>query len=140
MIKMENWLIGYMQKNKLHKVCSRFSVMYKRKAPLLKGWICEPATKSFHSAKGLILLINNDRFYIYCKTINLPENQTAFDMKRLLMSLLTLVLITKYVDAQNAEDSVKSVIKQLFEGMRNSDGSAIRGAFADSAILQTISQ
>ena len=61
-------------------------------------------------------------------------------MKRLLMSLLTLVLITKYVDAQNAEDSVKSVIKQLFEGMRNSDGSAIRGAFADSAILQTISQ
>lgn len=56
------------------------------------------------------------------------------------MSLLTVLLITKYVDAQTAEDSVKDVIKQLFQGMRNSDASAIRGVFADSAILQTISQ
>ena len=61
-------------------------------------------------------------------------------MKTILMSILTIVLITKYVDAQTAEDSVKSVVKQLFEGMRNSDASAIRRAFADSAILQTIAQ
>jgi hypothetical protein len=64
----------------------------------------------------------------------------ALAMKTILMSILTIVLITKYVDAQTAEDSVKSVVKQLFEGMRNSDASAIRRAFADSAILQTIAQ
>jgi hypothetical protein len=60
-------------------------------------------------------------------------------MKSILMSILTIALITK-LDAQTAEDSVKTVVKQLFEGMRNADASAIRGAFADSAILQTISQ
>jgi len=56
------------------------------------------------------------------------------------MSVLTITLITKYVDAQTTEDSVKAVVKQLFEGMRNSDASTIRSAFADSAILQTISK
>jgi hypothetical protein len=42
------------------------------------------------------------------------------------------------LDAQTAEDSVKAVVKQLFDGMRNSDASAILTVFADSAILQTV--
>jgi putative lumazine-binding protein len=63
-----------------------------------------------------------------------------FDMKTIVTLILTIALITKYVDAQTAEDSVKGVVKQLFDGMRNSDASAIRRAFADSAILQTISK
>jgi len=70
----------------------------------------------------------------------LPENKNAFDMKTIVMLILTIVLITKYVDAQSAEDSVKDVVKQLFDGMRNSDANAIRAAFADSAILQTIAK
>ena len=56
------------------------------------------------------------------------------------MLILTIPLITQYVDAQTTEDSVKGVVKQLFDGMRNSDASAIRTAFTDSAILQTISK
>jgi len=42
------------------------------------------------------------------------------------------------LDAQTAEDSVKAVVKQLFDGMRNSDPAMIRSSFADSAILQSI--
>jgi putative lumazine-binding protein len=61
-------------------------------------------------------------------------------MKTLIMLIFTIGVITKYVDAQTSEDSVKGVVKQLFDGMRNSDASAIRAAFADSAILQTISK
>jgi hypothetical protein len=52
------------------------------------------------------------------------------------MSIFTIALITIYVDAQTADDSVKAVVKQLFNGMRNSDASTIRmrTAFADSVI------
>ena len=49
-----------------------------------------------------------------------------------------MVLISKNIDAQTSEDSVKEVINQLFAGMKNSDAPAIRGAFTDGAILQTI--
>jgi hypothetical protein len=61
-------------------------------------------------------------------------------MKTIVMLILTTAFITKYLDAQIVEDSVKGVVKQLFDGMRNSDAAAIRAAFADSAILQTISK
>ena len=40
--------------------------------------------------------------------------------------------------AQNAEDSVKASVNQLFEGMKNVDPDLIRNSFADSAVLQTI--
>ena len=46
--------------------------------------------------------------------------------------------MTKSIDAQKTADSVKAVVKQLFDGMKNSDAASIRSAFADSAILQTI--
>lgn len=49
-----------------------------------------------------------------------------------------MVLLTQYTDAQTTEDSVKAVVKQLFDGMKNSDASMIQSAFADSAILQSI--
>lgn len=53
---------------------------------------------------------------------------------------LTAVLITCTASAQSAEDSVKSVVNTLFSGMRNADAPLLRSAFADSAILQTISR
>jgi hypothetical protein len=49
-----------------------------------------------------------------------------------------IIILTENVDAQTAEDSVKAVVKELFDGMKNSDASRIRNAFADSAILQSI--
>ncbi len=54
-----------------------------------------------------------------------------------LLSSLILSLVT-ICDAQNAEDSVKAVIKQLFDGMKNSDSAMISETFADSAILQSV--
>jgi len=39
---------------------------------------------------------------------------------------------------QAAADSVKAAVNLLFEGMKNSDAAAIRNAFADSAVLQSI--
>ena len=72
------------------------------------------------------------------KTINLPENLKLLYMKSIIMLIFVIALITKKSDGQTTEDSVKAVVKQLFDGMKNSDAEMIRGAFADSAILQTI--
>jgi len=59
-------------------------------------------------------------------------------MKKTLILFFAMVLLTQYTDAQTTEDSVKAVVKQLFDGMKNSDASMIQSAFADSAILQSI--
>lgn len=42
------------------------------------------------------------------------------------------------VHAQTAEDSIKSIINQLFTAMKNCDTVLLKDCFADSAILQTI--
>ena len=68
----------------------------------------------------------------------MPENLKQFNMKRILVTLFAIILLTLYSDAQTREDSVKAVVKQLFEGMRNSDAGMIQSAFADSAILQSV--
>ena len=68
----------------------------------------------------------------------MPENLKQFNMKRILMLLFAIILLTQYLDAQTTEDSVKAVVKQLFEGMKNSDAKMIQSAFADSAILQSV--
>ena len=59
-------------------------------------------------------------------------------MKPILFLLLLLSSII--LDAQMAEDSVKAVVKQLFDGMRKSDAGMVRSSFADSAILQSIAK
>jgi hypothetical protein len=59
-------------------------------------------------------------------------------MKKLLLSFLLFLFAINKSDAQTAEDSVKAVIKQLFDGMKNSDSAMIRQAFADDAILQSV--
>jgi Putative lumazine-binding len=59
-------------------------------------------------------------------------------MKKSLIFFFAIVLLTQYLDAQTTTDSVKAVVNQLFEGMKNSDASLIRSTFADSAILQSV--
>ncbi|HMG66261.1 MAG TPA: nuclear transport factor 2 family protein [Chitinophagaceae bacterium] len=59
-------------------------------------------------------------------------------MKSILISGIVLLLTITHTDAQTAEDSVKAVVKQLFDGMKNSDAAMIQSVFADSAILQSI--
>lgn len=57
--------------------------------------------------------------------------------KTLILTALVLILL-KITNAQTAEDSIKIAVNQLFEGMKSSDASMIRSAFADSAILQSV--
>lgn len=54
--------------------------------------------------------------------------------------LLTAFAISASVQAQTAEDSVKSVINTMFAGMKNADASLFKSAFSDSAIMQTIAR
>lgn len=44
------------------------------------------------------------------------------------------------VNAQSADDSVKTVINQMFAAMKNADAVALKDLFADSALLQSISR
>lgn len=58
-------------------------------------------------------------------------------MKHLI--LLTLFFTATIASrAQTTEDSVKTAVKLLFDGMINADAVKIQSAFADSAVLQTI--
>ncbi len=52
--------------------------------------------------------------------------------------VLTMLFYTIKSDAQLPEDSVKSVINQMFSGMKQADTSLLKGCFAESMILQTI--
>jgi len=61
-------------------------------------------------------------------------------MKRILILLTAIVSVSSFTKAQTAEDSVKAVVNQLFTAMRTIDGAMLKDAFADSAVLQTISR
>jgi len=58
-------------------------------------------------------------------------------MKKIILSVLIIsaALITH---AQSAEDSVKTVINNLFTAMKTSDAVLLKSVFADTAVLQTI--
>lgn len=60
-------------------------------------------------------------------------------MKTLFLSL-TVLLATVNINAQSAEDSVKTTINNLFAAMKNADQSLFKTVFSDNAILQTISR
>ena len=59
-------------------------------------------------------------------------------MKRILVFLTAFILSAAALRAQTAADSVKATITQFFDAMRNVDPNMLKGTFADSAILQTI--
>jgi len=58
--------------------------------------------------------------------------------KPLLFSLACCFII--FSKAQTAEDSVKTVVNQLFTAMKSSNAPLLQQCFADSAILQTIKE
>ncbi len=58
-------------------------------------------------------------------------------MYRKLLSLI-LTLCTLNCSAQGDEAAVKTVINNMFDGMRKTDSALIRSAFAPKAILETI--
>ena len=59
-------------------------------------------------------------------------------MKFFFILLTATLFVSAGTQAQTSEDSVKAVINQLFDAMRNTDAAKLRDAFADSAVLQTI--
>lgn len=59
-------------------------------------------------------------------------------MRKVLLLLLMAIGINDLLQAQTAEDSVKTAVNQLFEGMKTSNAALIKSAFGDSAVLQTI--
>jgi Putative lumazine-binding len=59
-------------------------------------------------------------------------------MKQILIFLTPLFFMSSSVISQSAEDSVKTVIGQLFSAMKGADAKALKETFADSAVLQTI--
>ncbi len=58
--------------------------------------------------------------------------------KKLLFSILTLFTLKSM--AQDDETAIKTVINNMFDGMRKTDSVLIRSAFAPKAILQTIAK
>lgn len=54
--------------------------------------------------------------------------------------LLTTVFIGQMAFAQQAEDSVKTVINTMFAAMRNGDAASFKSVFADKVIMQIISR
>ncbi len=59
-------------------------------------------------------------------------------MKKIFTLEILLNAVAISVRAQSAEDSVKTTINRLFEGMKTANAEMITNSFADSAILQTI--
>jgi hypothetical protein len=59
-------------------------------------------------------------------------------MKRFATLLTLAFAIACSVQAQTTEDSVKTTINRLFEGMKNADTTLLKSAFGDTPILQTI--
>ena len=60
-------------------------------------------------------------------------------MKKVWLLLLGVISLSA-LQAQTAEDSVKATVNQLFEGMKTANAGLVKGAFADSAVLQTIAR
>jgi hypothetical protein len=59
-------------------------------------------------------------------------------MKQILIILTASLFYSSSANSQTAEDSVKTVINQLFAAMKGADAQRLKETFADSAVLQTI--
>ena len=59
-------------------------------------------------------------------------------MKRFAILFLVVLALTATAQAQTTEDSVKTTINRLFEGMKNADTLLLKSAFTDDPILQTV--
>ena len=53
-------------------------------------------------------------------------------------TIILVCLPALYTSAQTTNDSIKTVVNNLFIAMKNSDGNGVKACFADGAILQTI--
>lgn len=61
-------------------------------------------------------------------------------MTKLFFFISVYALLTVNSIAQSPEDSVKTVITQMFTAMKNADSVTLKTVFADSALLQSIAR
>lgn len=54
--------------------------------------------------------------------------------------VLTLILSATNAQSQSPEDSVKSVINNMFAAMKNADAAMLKNCFADSIVFQSIAR
>jgi hypothetical protein len=59
-------------------------------------------------------------------------------MKYAFCIVLTLFLNGTSLSAQTSEDSVKTIVNNMFNAMRNADSNALKSVFSEGVILQTI--
>lgn len=57
--------------------------------------------------------------------------------KCFLLLFLSTVITGSAASAQNAEDSIKTVINTMFTGMKNSDTALVKSCFTETAFMQT---
>src|SRR5436190_4826915 len=68
------------------------------------------------------------------------QNSLKLVNLKVFLVLLTSLFFSMTIRAQSTEDSVKTVVNNLFAAMRNGDASLLRSAFSDSAVMQTITR
>ena len=54
-----------------------------------------------------------------------------------ILILFALAILTVSAKAQSSEDSIKTVINNMFNGMRDSDTLLVKSCFTENALLQT---
>ena len=59
---------------------------------------------------------------------------------RIIFTSVSLLFLSFIANAQQAEDSIRTIINNLFTAMKNGDANLARSVFSDSALLQTISR
>src|SRR5687768_5080814 len=63
----------------------------------------------------------------------------SYLMKRIILALALSFAISFGFAQKSAEDSIKIVINNMFDGMRNADTTLFLSAFSESPVMQTIS-
>jgi hypothetical protein len=58
-------------------------------------------------------------------------------MKYVFIFFTATILMTK-INAQSAEDSVKTVVKKMFDAMRSADAASLKSTFSDNIVFHTI--
>lgn len=61
-------------------------------------------------------------------------------MKKSILLLALIMIMSVMVQAQNTEQEIQSVIETLFDGMRAGDSSMVASTFTRDAIMQTVAQ
>lgn len=59
---------------------------------------------------------------------------------RFFLTLSLTMLCSLTLKAQSTEDSVKTVVNNMFAAMKNADSAGLKSAFSEWAVLQTISR